>query len=130
MLSDGGDEIDGIEGGGFFEMLGAIARTQDELGADLLADASRKIGTGSIVDGHGENSRESAAQERGDPLGAVGAPEKDRVALRDIARGEFARELMSDSSDLPIGPSLMAISARIDVGRLRAPALEIVEVVQ
>src|ERR1022692_1227019 len=45
MLSDGGDEIDGIEGGESSEMLGAIARTQDELRADLLADASREIGT-------------------------------------------------------------------------------------
>src|ERR1019366_185506 len=130
ILSDGGEQIDGTEGGESFEMHGALAWTQDQFRADLLADTSRKIGAGSIVDGHGENSRESAAQERGDPLGAVGTPEQDRIALRDVARGEFARELMSGSGDLPVGPALVAISARIDVGWLRAPALEIVEVVQ
>src|ERR1035438_3517753 len=41
MLSDGGGQIGGIEGGKFFEMLGAIARAENELCADLLADAAR-----------------------------------------------------------------------------------------
>src|ERR1035438_6684195 len=81
MLSDGGGQIGGIEGGESFEMRGAIARAENELRADLLADAARKVGAGSVVDRNGENSRDSAAQERGDPLGRVRAPEKDRVAL-------------------------------------------------
>ncbi len=130
MLSDSRGEVGGIEGGESFEMWGALAWTQDELRTHLPADAAREIGTGSVVNGNGENSRESAAQERSDPFGRVRAPEKDRVALGDVARGEFARELMSGSGDLRVGPALVAISARIHVGGLRAPALEIVQIVQ
>ena len=130
MLRDGAEEIDRVNGGKSFKMHGALARTQREPGANLLADAPREIRIGSVIDGDGENSREGASEESSDPFGAVRAPQKDGIASHDIAGGQFAGKLMSGSSDLRIGPAFMTIAAWIDVGRRRAPALKIVEVVQ
>ena len=107
-----------------------LTGAQHEFRPDLLAETTRKIGSGSIVDRHGQHAGTGAAQKRCHPFRAVGAPEKDRVAFHDIADGKKISELAGGCGDALVGPALMAISARKDVSGLIAPSFEIVEIVQ
>src|SRR6266852_1965694 len=135
-------QIDGIDGCDLFrldllrhepvENRGSLPRTHHQPGSDLRTDAARKIGTGGIIDGNGNDPAKRASQERRHPLGAVRTPQQHRIALGNVACFELAGKLIRHSGDLLVVPTLAPVSSRKHVGAgvILAPALEIVQRIQ
>src|ERR1700692_1129789 len=113
-----------------FKDRSTFARAQDQLRRYLSADATRKIGAGSIVEWDGDDSGKRASEKCRYPLGTVRSPQHHSTALVDFAGLQFARELMRNFCHATVAPPLQPIASRKHIGGARAQALKIVERVQ
>lgn len=127
MVGYRGRQIGRIERGDASKVLGSIAGAKNEFGAHLLADAPSKVFGGGIIDRDGDHARNGTCQKNGNPFGAVGTPDKYRIAFHDVAGGEFAGELVGDVGYVLVRPALVTISAGKDIGWLCFPSFELVE---
>ena len=91
---------------------------------DLLEDAMDEVEGGAVVHGDDDYAAEDRAEERGDPLGGVFAPDHDAVAFDDAARGEAAGEGMGEVEDLGVGEGFGAVSAALADSGVEAVRVE------
>ena len=83
-----------------------------------MDDAGGEVRRACGVEWDGDDSAEEAAEEGGDPLGGVFAPEDDAVAGGDGAAVEFGGEAAGELGEFAIGGAVAAIAAMGDDRRL------------
>ena len=123
-------KIAGIDRGNAFKIPCSLAWTKHQPCPDLLTDALCEVGAGSIIYGHSENAGDSTAQEGGDPMSTIWAPEQDRVAFGDFPCGEFPGKLVGDFRYSSVGPPRTPVSTWKHIGSLSAPVPKVVKIIQ
>src|ERR1700690_1984486 len=112
MPRDHGFQTNRIDGRDRFEPSTPLARTQYKFRSDLGADAASEVWTRCVVDGHRDHSAKRAPKKCRHPFGAVWIPQQHRIALADVARSQFASELIRYTGNAPIAPALVPVAAR------------------
>jgi hypothetical protein len=100
---------------------------EDEPGGDVGDDVGGELGRAGGVEWDGEDAAQQAAEEGGDPVGGVFAPEDDAVAGDEVAAVEFGGEAAGEGGEIGVAGGVAADAVVAHDGRLATVAAEILD---